>query len=333
MLVNDKTLRFSDPKNNQTAGWPLSPTQRFFTDGDRQEQEGWETAGLEEPDVDPERQFTSFDRVPRRRLPLVVVATFGTLLIAGVAAAKMRNKPEALPQVLRGPMAALAAWLPQKAAVPAQAPTPTLAEPPPPAAPPEPTAPTGTVCADSPSAAPVGAGTVEAQPGAPEAAAAVAAAAPPEAKPTENQVPMRVATAEVNDARSPRGASTTVARPRHSDRGASTPRRGMVWSPSAMMIVPTAPTEEFAPEHMAPSNVAPADVAPAQVSAPSRPSRAESAAPTTTTRSGLTSPSQIEAPSVMAAPAERPAPSATEPAAFDTTSAKGDRRNGAPIIE
>lgn len=76
--------------NNHLSGWPGALTSKFFADGERHELSGWEDAVIppDPSEKDPERTFHSFDRVPRRRAPMVTVLALMVLAIVGLAASK-----------------------------------------------------------------------------------------------------------------------------------------------------------------------------------------------------------------------------------------------------
>ena len=66
---------------------PNSVTQVFFAEGERKEQGEWTAADLEEyQDVDPEKEFDSFDELPRKRSRFLPLAVLGVVVLgAGVA--------------------------------------------------------------------------------------------------------------------------------------------------------------------------------------------------------------------------------------------------------
>jgi Meckel syndrome type 1 protein len=356
MLVNEKTFRRVNT-SDKTLGWPVSTTESFFMDGERQEQEGWDLARLQASEPDPERMFTSFDRVPRTRWPLVVVGVLALLLIAAVASTRV----PAARDLRRRTIAKVSAYLPPlhwspPKAQPAPATTGAIAATTPsapsvaaPAAAPEPevqpaaapivvpsTAVSNPVAAAQ-APAPVAAAPAPAPVAVAPAPAPVAAAPAPVAVPTETRpaaepaakapslslIPWKETSETAAPAAGRRPAGDSVATPRRRAAvSASTARRGMVWSPQTATLVPTTPSSDPAPEIIPPSNT---DSPPVAAAAPEH-ATPPSAAPSSS--SGMASPSTIEPPSFQAAPAERPAPSsATEPKPFEQDKEK------APIIE
>jgi len=335
MLVNEKPFRRVNT-SDKTLGWPVSTTESFFMDGERQEQEGWDLAKLQASEPDPERMFTSFDRVPRNRWPLAVVGLLALVLVAAVASARI----PAARDMRRRTIAAVSAKLPPMHWRPVQIQAPSVGAPmavaattpaqpeavAPVAAPgpaalaaSAPVAPAPSVAPATPAPAPVAA------PAAIPAAAPVVAAAPVPRATTVKPAPLAVsllpwkAVPDTSGADADRRASNKPANPtaatprRRPAAAASSSHHGMVWSPQAMTLVPATPADS-APEIIPPSNTDSAAAA-----APS--------APTPRSTFNMSSHAAIEPPALQAAPAERPAPS-TEPAPF-----KGDEKEKAPIIE
>ena len=336
MLVNDKPLRRVNT-SDKTLGWPVSTTESFFMDGERQEQEGWDLAKLQASEPDPERMFTSFDRVPRNRWPMLVVAMLALLLIGAVASARipaardLRRRTIATvgswlppmhwppPHTTRVAPAAVAAVTPAEPVAPVPAPpaaAPTIvASTAPPA--PEATAPPVAVAAPVLAPAPVAA---QSAPEPRAAAAPLAKAAPSSVSllPWKETGDSAASTASRGKPSSSAATpSLTAAVPRRSRASGSTSsgHHGMVWSPQAMTLVPSTPSDS-APDIIPPSNTDTAPVAAAPSPPPSR------------STAGMGSPSTIEPPTFQAPPSERPAPS-TEPAPLN----KDDKDKAAPIIE
>ncbi|MEO5768102.1 MAG: hypothetical protein ABIS92_07095 [Polyangia bacterium] len=66
-----------------------STTQRFFAEGEKHEAAEWQDTVLppdDAPDVDPEVQFDSFDKIPKKRSPVITAAAIGGCLLIGSAA-------------------------------------------------------------------------------------------------------------------------------------------------------------------------------------------------------------------------------------------------------
>jgi len=84
-----QTQRFTPPMIPLPKPAPRigQTTQRFFEEGERHEAADWNDTILpldDEPEIDPEAEFDSFDRIPRRRGPIIAVITMGVLLLVGV---------------------------------------------------------------------------------------------------------------------------------------------------------------------------------------------------------------------------------------------------------
>ena len=246
------------PINPSIAAPPRPPmgtmTQQFFAVGEEQEATNYENARLtpdDEPMVSPDLRFDSFDRVPRRRRPMLVVMT----LVAGaVGFAAWRTHGHVL-ETGRSVSAFAAAML-GGARSTATPPAPAPAE--------QPAAVTATASPSSPgpteqAAAPQG---VESSPApAEQPAAPQAMAAPPAPEPAEQIAAPAAALAFAPPSVSPRTPTTAAAagaaghpirrdasaRSRSSSRAAHgravldrpPPVRGYVWSPTARALVPT----------------------------------------------------------------------------------------------
>jgi hypothetical protein len=63
-------------------------TQNFFLKGEEQEANGYENVVLEEPVSAPDLKFDSFDKIPRRRRPLIALAVFFSFFALGAVAWK-----------------------------------------------------------------------------------------------------------------------------------------------------------------------------------------------------------------------------------------------------
>ncbi len=86
-----RTMRLTAPARPPAESPTLRPaslTQDFFLKGEEQEANGYENVVLEEPVSAPDLKFASFDKIPRRRRPLIVVAVFFSFFALGAVAWK-----------------------------------------------------------------------------------------------------------------------------------------------------------------------------------------------------------------------------------------------------
>src|SRR4051812_39734323 len=85
--VRSSTVKLSRPlPPNMRVG---ATTQRFFAEGEQHEAAEWQDTVLppdDAPDVDPEVQFDSFDKIPKKRSPVMTAAAIGGCLLIGSAA-------------------------------------------------------------------------------------------------------------------------------------------------------------------------------------------------------------------------------------------------------
>ena len=86
-----RTMRLTAPPRppaESPTPRPASLTQNFFLKGEEQEANGYENVVLEEPVSAPDLKFDSFDKIPRRRRPLIALAVFFSFFALGAVAWK-----------------------------------------------------------------------------------------------------------------------------------------------------------------------------------------------------------------------------------------------------
>jgi hypothetical protein len=191
-------------------------TQSFFAKGEEQEATGYKDVMLDDAasGASADLGFDSFDKIPRRRRPLIMVAGFLSLLVMGFLAWK----------AVRGPGQGSSVAVAARAMV--------GDEPAPPPAP----APSQLTVMPSPAVVPPAAASPEAPP---------ASVVPAEVAPTRpTKIAEPAAETENHAARSARKADSepTAANDRPSERSVTgsrpAPLRGYVWSPEANGLVP-----------------------------------------------------------------------------------------------
>src|SRR5688500_5284707 len=93
MSMNGTGVRSTTVKLGRQPTMPMmrvgSTTQRFFEEGEQHEAAQWTDTVLppdDAPETDPDTEFDSFDKIPKKRSPIVTVAAIGACLLIGVAA-------------------------------------------------------------------------------------------------------------------------------------------------------------------------------------------------------------------------------------------------------
>lgn len=296
MAVDGNMLR--PVRTTTTLGHGKSPTlgagsvsQSFFSKGDEQEADGYAHVVEATPLTAPRLEFESFDKIPRRRRPLVIIAGLASVMAIGVMVWKSTRGLGGLGATVR------TATLPAGTAQPASATTISAAATPSatvdptllakPALAVDPVAPAAPAQGSNPTAPAMNAATTAtANPVATDvptvrAPASAAAPTPPATRPETAAATQAVSPAPPSreEARPARRSTTTdnsTATGEPADKAAAShkrhggPLRGYVWSPEANALVPARAT----PDTTEPSSVTtePSSVA-APVPSPALPER------------------------------------------------------------
>ncbi|MBC8133655.1 MAG: hypothetical protein H7X95_11795 [Deltaproteobacteria bacterium] len=264
MSMNGTNARGATMRLARPARIPVmrvgATTQRFFDEGEEHEATDWKNALLppdDVPDSDPEAQFESFDKIPKRRNPILTVVAIGAFLLIGSAAWAMAFRLMPMDHPVRasvdrwmaGVKTSIAARLPP--ASPVQVPVSNstlLAEP------------TGPLVVPITPAIPTAAPTTQAS------ARLSATRDTPTADvvnvPVADVPVTKVPVAEVRPAseRVPGETSHAVAARDLPRPGRSPALRGFVWSPSAKALVPIEPSLPSVPTTAPdPANEAPTE--------------------------------------------------------------------------
>ena len=239
------------PRARTTTSRLVSLTQRFFLKGEQQEATQYKDVILDVDDaVEPKPEFDSFDKIPRRRRPLLLLT--GVVLVGVVGVATWRS----FHLLSRPGSSVAAASQAMVAARPDVTPAIVPQPPAPPAVAPQvvpinhaaaalPTQPATAPAADEPAVAPKA--KAKGDDARARATSEQTSASAPAARRTESS--RRTPAAEIDEPTADdNGASAAAARPR------SKPLRGYAWSPENHGLVPADNAAPSSAEIVAPSS-------------------------------------------------------------------------------